>query len=250
MKLMGILNVTPDSFFDGGAYITLNQAIERGLLLEKEGAVLIDVGGASSHPRSPATSEEIELHRVLPVIEALSSTLSIPISIDTFHPRIAKEALKKGATWINDITGFENPQMRQLAVDEGPTICVMHRQDHTFYPEEIVTHLLRFFEKQCGMLEGEGVCRSQIVIDPGISFGKTAAQNLAICGGIGRLKELGFPVLIGASRKGFLRKLQSDPDGDLLLATLALHAFCSKMGADLLRVHDVKKHQEINLLFC
>lgn len=249
---MGILNVTPDSFFDKGAHFAFEKAIERAKQIVQEGADILDIGGASSNPRSVPTPEAVERERVMPVIEALASQLSIPLSIDTDKPRIAREAVEKGARILNDIYGFQKPEMVEVAASCKADLCVMHMQGTPqtmqiapFYPEGVIPHILHFFEKQIETLVKAGVKSERIILDPGIGFGKTVEQNLEILQNLAVFKKFGLRILIGASRKSFLSKILGKSSIDLLPATLAIHTISLMRGADILRVHDVKEHRDI-----
>ena len=249
--LMGILNSTPDSFFDKGAYFSLDKGIKRGLQLIEDGADILDIGGASSRPGAPIVEVEEEIRRVIPFIEALAPTTSIPISIDTGRFEVAKLAIEKGAKFINDITGFKDPKMRELAAQCDADLCVMHAQGppqtmqiNPSYPDGVVETILRFFETQIELLTQAGVKESRIILDPGIGFGKTLDHNLAIFKAIDQFKRFGLRVLIGASRKGFMTKILGKPAAELLAPTLAVHAFSFLKGADIIRVHDVREHRD------
>ena len=251
-SIMGILNVTPDSFFDKGAYFSIEKAIERAKEMVQEGADILDVGGAPSGPKSIPTPEEVERERVIPVIEALASKLSITLSIDTEKPRIAKEAVDKGATLINDISGFQKPEMVEVAAQCNADLCLMHMQGTPqtmqiapSYPEGVIPHILQFFEKQIETLIQAGVKPGRIILDPGIGFGKTVEQNLEILQNLAAFKKFGLRILIGASRKSFLSKILGKNSIDLLPATLAIHTISIIRGADIIRVHDVKEHRDV-----
>lgn len=249
---MGILNVTPDSFFDKGAHFSFEKAIERAKVMVQEGADIIDIGGASSSPRSLPTPEEVERERVIPLIEVLASQLSTPLSIDTDKPRIAKEAVEKGARLINDIYGFQKPEMVEVAASCQTDLCLMHMQGTPqtmqvapSYPEGVISHILQFFEKQVETLIQAGVNPARIILDPGIGFGKTVEHNLEILQNLAAFKKFGLRILIGASRKSFLTKILGKSPIDLLPATLTIHTIALIHGADILRVHDVKEHRDI-----
>jgi dihydropteroate synthase len=210
---MGILNVTPDSFFDKGAYFSLDLAIQQGLRLFQDGADILDVGGESTRPGAPIVSEEEELRRVIPVISALKPIVPIPISIDTVKPAVALAAVGAGATLINDVSGFRNPAMREIAATTGVDVCVMHMQGtpetmqrNPHYESGVVSHILQWFEQQIEMLIEAGVKEKNIILDPGIGFGKTVAHNLDIIQNLSRFKEMGFPLLLGVSRKSLVAK--------------------------------------------
>lgn len=255
-RLMGILNVTPDSVFDKGQWKELDKAIERGIEMYRQGADIIDIGGESTRPNATPVSEEDELVRVIPVILALKREVPIPLSIDTMKPKVAEAAILAGATFINDVSGFRDPAMRRLAVESQLPICVMHMQgtpqimqNNPIYPEGVVKSVLSWLKQQIDLLLNEGVDSNQIIIDPGIGFGKTVADNREIIQNLNQFKALGFPVLIGASRKSFLGKLLNKPTSELLVATLAVHAVAIRANVDIIRAHDVAEHRDlINIL--
>lgn len=250
MRLMGIINSTPDSFYEGGRDSSVDSAIRHALQMVDEGADLIDIGGESARPGSLPISESEELERVLPVIAALQ--VQIPISIDTTKPAVARQALAAGATLINDINGFRNPEMVEVAAESGAELCLMHMlgtpktmQLTPHYPEGLIPTLLHFFEIQVEKLVKQGVHPKQIILDPGIGFGKTVDHCVEIILNIPILKSLGFPVLIGLSRKSFISKIVGKPASELLSATIALNTIALRAGADLIRVHDVREHREL-----
>jgi len=251
-QLMGILNVTSDSFYDGECFLAKEQAIARGLALVAEGADIIDVGGESTRPGAVPVSLAEELSRVIPVIKGLSTQTSTTLSIDTMKPEVAAAALEAGATLINDVSGFRHPQMRELAAQTKVDICVMHMQgeprtmqDQPFYEEGIIPHLLNWFENRIQELRRSGVQDSQIILDPGIGFGKTVADNLKIIDNLTLLKSMGFRILLGASRKSFLSKIVNKPSANVLFETIAVNVLGVQQGVDIIRVHDVKEHRGV-----
>lgn len=251
-QLMGILNVTPDSFYDRGRWFDPAIAIKRGIQIFQEGADILDIGGESTRPGAVAVSEEEEIRRVIPVIEALKKEVQIPISIDTMKPKVAEAALLAGASFINDISGFSHPQMRQLAAATSVPICVMHMHEtpatmqiNPFYPEGVVNYLLNWFRQRIDILLEAGIHENQIILDPGIGFGKTGADNVEILHNIHKIKTLGFPVLIGLSRKSFLGKIINKTYQELLPVTLAANTIAIRAQADIIRVHDITEHRDI-----
>lgn len=249
-KLMGILNVTPDSIF--ARTLTTEQAVARAIQLEKEGADIIDIGGESTRPGSTAISEAEELNRVIPVIKELSRTLSIPLSIDTMKPRVAKAAVEAGVSLINDVTGFSDPEMVALAKETNLDICVMHMlgnprtmQDNPKYEDGIVSFLFQWFKEKTSHLISQGIKPERIILDPGIGFGKTVADNLKIIHNLPLFKELGFRILFGASRKWFLSQILNKPREELLAGTLAVSTLAVANHVDFIRVHDVKEHRDV-----
>jgi dihydropteroate synthase len=255
-RLMGILNTTPDSFFDGGSYLKLEDGIRRGIQAWREGADILDIGGESTRPGAASVDEAEEIRRTLPLVRALKKELPIPISIDTMKPAVAEAALDAGADFINDVTGFAHPEMRKLAAQSQAEICVMHMQGtpktmqaDPSYPEGIIAHLKLFFQKQISLLLEAGVKKEKIIIDPGIGFGKSVANNIEIIHNVPVIRSWGYPVLLGISRKSFMSKILNKPAADLLAATLAMATTAILSKTDILRVHDVAAHRDvINLI--
>ncbi|MBA2728532.1 MAG: dihydropteroate synthase [Parachlamydiaceae bacterium] len=255
-KIMGILNATPDSFFADSRPDELDKAIAYGIELWKQGADIIDIGGESTRPNAPPVSEEEEIRRVIPLIQELSKRQPLPISIDTMKPSVAEKALAAGASIINDVSGFRDPAMRELAASSQMQICVMHMlgnpktmQDSPFYNNGIIAALLHWFETTIEDLTRAGVKKEQIILDPGIGFGKTVAHNLEIIHNLRKLKAIGFPLLLGVSRKTFIRKILGLSSEEVLPATLAMSTIAITAGVDYIRVHDVKEHRQvINIL--
>jgi dihydropteroate synthase len=251
-KLMGILNITPDSFYEKSrAYNTLS-AIKKGFLLAAEGADILDIGGFSSRPGSLPVDEDEEIKRVLPVIIGLRQEIRIPLSIDTVNPKVAFQAMKAGCQYLNDISGFSNPEMRKVAKDFSCPIIVMHMQGTPFnmqnnpsYPEGIISHLKNWFEDRVELLLKEGISKNRIILDPGIGFGKSVEHNIQILKSISQIKSLGFPLLIGLSRKSFMSKILGKTTDELLYATLAVDAFVVLSKTEIIRVHDVKEHRDL-----
>jgi dihydropteroate synthase len=251
MRLMGVLNATPDSFYEKGAYFSFEKAFEHGIKLWKDGADYLDIGGASSRPFAPFVDEEEELRRVIPLIEVLSKEISIPISIDTDKPKVAHKAVEKGARLINSIEGFTHPEMVEVAASCTADLCVMHMQGtpqtmqlNPSYPEGVISHLLAFFEKQIERLNKAGIHSNRIILDPGIGFGKTVEQNLTIIKELQQFKKFGLRILLGASRKSFMGKLLGKSTTELLPATLTIHTIVLLNGIDIVRVHDVREHRD------
>lgn len=243
-RIMGVVNVTPDSFSDGGLYFSEERAVERALQMEREGADIIDIGGESTRPGSQRVSEEEEMRRVLPVIRRLRSMTSLPISVDTMKERVAEEAVSAGASMINDVKGFSRSGMREIASKYGCGAVIMHMkgmpenmQNNPSYSDVVfeVAHFIHSRLKECA---DAGMHPESTVLDPGIGFGKTVEHNLLLLKYLGALRSLGRPVLIGASRKGFIGKLTEDA-GRRLEGSIAAAVSSYLLGADMLRVHDV-----------
>jgi dihydropteroate synthase len=253
---MGVLNVTPDSFYDAGAYATPDKAIAHGLRLASEGADILDIGGESTRPFATPVSEAVESERVIPVVAALATQIAIPISVETYKASVARAALAAGARWINDVYGFQDPQMKELLADSGAVGVVMHMQGtpqtmqkNPVYSEGVVPMVYAWFQKRLEELLTFGVRANRLVIDPGIGFGKTLEQNLELLRALPRLKQLGFPLLVGASRKSFLQKILKKEAKALLSASVAIHTMALAAHADVIRVHDVADHRDAVDLF-
>ncbi len=252
---MGILNITPDSFSDGGRF-TSGEAVARQVeQMLADGVDIIDVGGESTRPFAEPVSESEELARVLPVIEHIRKISKVPVSIDTTKAEVALQALAAGATMVNDISALRHdPEMVKVVRGyEGPVI-IMHMQgspgDMQVNPRygDVVEEICAFFVERTRWMEEQGIKRARIVIDPGIGFGKTLEHNLAILRNVATFKKLGFPVLIGHSRKSFLEKLLGLPMEERDCPTAVISAICTRQGADILRVHDVGLSSQAVLL--
>lgn len=226
-KIVAIVNCTPDSFFDGGA----GDPVERAKKMIEAGADILDIGGESTRPGHQPVSAEEELQRVLPVIEKLKG---YTLSIDTRKPEVAEKALEAGVSILNDVSSFEDPKMRALA--HGKNVILMHSRKE----EQLISGMLKFFEKRARELDA-----NQIIIDPGIGFGKTIEQNYEILKNLKAIVGLGFPVLLGLSRKSFMQKVLQRTAAEVLPTTLALNTLALIEGVDYIRVHDVREHREI-----
>ncbi len=244
---MGILNVTPDSFSDGGQCVGGQAVIEQAKKMLAYGVDIIDIGGESTRPFAEPVAEQEELTRVLPAIEAIRGLSSdIPISIDTTKAGVAAAALEQGATIINDISALrQDPEMIQVASSCEVPIIIMHMQgtpeNMQVAPEyaDVVTEICVFFQERTSWLESQGIAPERIILDPGIGFGKTLEHNVEILRNVATFKQLGFPVLIGHSRKSFMEKLLGTPVEKRDCPTAVVSALCAQQGADILRVHDV-----------
>ena len=246
VRVMGVLNVTPDSFSDGGRYLATADAVARGLALAAAGADLIDVGGESTRPGSDPVPAAVQIARVRPVIERLAAAASTPVSIDTTSARVAEAALDAGASLVNDISAFRfDPDMLPLLAERGTAAVAMHTlaspramQEAPRY-DDVVEDVRRHLEGRLEACRMAGVAIEQILVDPGIGFGKTVAHNLQLLGGLPRLASLGRPLVVGTSRKSFLGVLTGRPVEARLMATAASSAAAVVLGAHVLRVHDV-----------
>ena len=264
--LMGILNVTPDSFSDGGRYLDPDAAVEQGLRLAADGADLIDVGGESTRPGAAPVDADEELRRVLPVIRALCRRTTIPLSIDTSKAVVAREALAAGAQVLNDVTGLTgDAEMVGVAVESGAGVCAMHMQgtprtmqDHPAYGD-VVREVSAFLRARRDALTAARVSQDRIALDPGIGFGKTLDHNLALLRNAGQLHELGCTVLVGPSRKRFIAQLLAGPDRpgsvapqnpvDPTAGTIGVAIALARQGVQVLRVHDVAQVRQALVLY-
>lgn len=245
---MGILNLTPDSFSDGGSYIDIEAAIERAKKMVEEGADIIDVGAESTRPGATSVSEELELKRILPVVKRLVTEIDLPISIDTYKSSVAEECIKAGAHIINDIKGLKgDSNMAKVIAKYGVYVIIMHikgepetMQKNPKY-DNIIKDIKESLEESVDIAIKEGVSPEKIILDPGIGFGKTFENNLEIIKKLCELKKLEYPILIGASRKGFIGDILNTPPLDRLEGNLAVAAISSYNGASIIRVHEVRE---------
>ncbi len=250
---MGILNVTPDSFSDGGRFFEPEQAVERALQMIDEGADMIDVGGESTRPKSTAYDEgaepvspETEMSRVVPVISRLAKQTSIPISIDTMKAEVARVSLDAGATIVNDISGFRfDGMMARIIAQADASVILMHMkgtpktmQINPVY-DDLLGEIMADLHEGIKKAEDEGI--RQIIVDPGIGFGKTKEHNLQLLKGLYQFKSLGYPILVGASRKAFIGNILNVPVGDRIEGSIATAVVAASNGAHIVRVHDVKE---------
>lgn len=254
--VMGIVNVTPDSFSDGGKFLDPQVAIEHALQLVADGADILDIGGESTRPYAEPVKVDDELRRVMPVIEALTRTVSVPISIDTSKAEVAQAALEAGAEIINDVTGLSSdPAMIPLARASGAGVCAMHMQgtpqtmqDNPTY-ENVVTDIQGYLVSRLQYLIRDGVGPEQICLDPGIGFGKTHQHNLTLMANCWQFHALGRPLLVGHSRKGFLAKVLGDAEVDRTAATIGSAISLAVQGVQIVRVHDVRPVKDALLAF-
>jgi len=246
-KIMGIVNVTPDSFSDGGQHLDPGVAADHAFELIARGADIIDVGGESTRPGSTTVSIEEELRRVLPVIERIAKQTSVPVSVDTRKAEVARQALGAGAVIVNDVSGLTfDPFMPSVCAQAQAGVVCMHMQGTPATMQQnpnygdVVAEISAYLAERLDQLEAAGIPRERIVIDPGIGFGKTAEHNLTLLRNVDQLRSLGRPVLIGHSRKRFLGKLLGRPMDELLAGTIGVSIALALTGADILRVHDVQ----------
>ncbi|TKJ39847.1 dihydropteroate synthase [candidate division LCP-89 bacterium B3_LCP] len=249
--VMGILNVTPDSFSDGGKYFSVDEALEQAHFMVDEGADFIDVGGESSRPGAEPVSLAEEMHRVIPVIEKLSGSISVPISVDTTKAEVAREALSTGATIVNDVSAMrEDPKMPSVVASSGATVILMHMlgtprsmQDNPYY-DDLISEVHSFLSDRLSVALDAGIAADRILIDPGIGFGKRLQDNFEILGRLGEFSDLA-PVLIGPSRKSFIGNTLNLPVEERQYGTAAAVSVVTLNGADVIRVHDVKEMVQV-----
>ena len=242
--VMGILNVTPDSFSDGGLHNESTRALAHGLQMAAEGADMLDIGGESTRPGYMPVTAEDEIARVEPVIRALAAHLSVPLSIDTMKAKVAARALSAGASIVNDVWGFQrDPDMARVVADHGAAAVLMHNRETEDASLDIVEEVRSFLLRSMDLAQAARISLDRLILDPGIGFGKTPDQNMRLVREIGVFAALGCPVLLGASRKRIIGAVtgRTDPR-DRLAGTLALHTLGALQGARILRAHDVAPH--------
>lgn len=252
--IMGIVNCTPDSFSDGGRLSSWPKAVSYALDLITQGADILDIGGESTRPGAEPVPVEEELRRVIPVIRALAGEVDLPLSVDTYKPEVAEEALAAGATIVNDVTGFTDSRMIELALDHDAVCCVMHmrgtprtmQKDPQY--DDVRAEVRSFLNQRTQTLELKGVRADHIWVDPGIGFGKTTDHNLDLIAGLDSLASLGYPVLVGASRKGFIGNISGDPVHERLAGSLAVVHEAMRLPRRIVRVHDVAQTRQYILV--
>jgi dihydropteroate synthase len=239
--VMGVLNVTPDSFSDGGLFAEHARAVEHGQAMALEGADIVDVGGESTRPGSSPVDAEEEARRVVPVVRALASGLGVPVSIDTYKASTARLAMAAGAAIVNDVWGLQrDPAMADAVAETGAGLVVMHNRASADASVDILDEVVSFLQRSLELAQAAGVPAHRIAVDPGIGFGKTLEQNVLLVARLGDIaRRLGRPVLLGCSRKSMIDKIVPTPQGRRLPGTLALHTAGILAGAAIIRVHDV-----------
>jgi len=245
--LMGILNITPDSFSDGGKYLTLNEALKRAHEMIEEGVDIIDIGGESTRPGSEPVSLDEELKRIIPIIEALKKDSDIAISVDTYKPQVMKEAIDRDVAMINDVYALRQPGAIDVIKHSKVGICLMHMQGtpqtmqiNPHYTN-VVSEVKSFLEARANDLVIEGIKKSRMILDPGFGFGKTFEHNIELLQHLESFNSLKLPVLVGLSRKSFIRKILNGEHDDHLSGSIAAAIFSVIKGAKILRVHDIKE---------
>lgn len=250
--IMGILNVAPDSFSDGGVYLNIKNALDHAKRMAAEGVDIIDVGGESSRPGAEPVSLKEELKRVIPVIKSISKETDVPISIDTYKAEVAREAIEAGASIINDISGLRfDPKMAGVAAKADVPVVIMHMkgtprnmQKRPVY-KDVVKEILAFFRERISFAINNGIRKSNIIVDPGIGFGKTVRHNLELINRLSEFRAIGAPILLGPSRKSFIGKILNATVDKRLEGTAAAVAIGIANGANILRVHDVKAMADV-----
>ncbi|HHJ17277.1 MAG TPA: dihydropteroate synthase [Gammaproteobacteria bacterium] len=244
-QVMGVLNVTPDSFSDGGDFFMPEKAVQRALQMEADGAALIDIGGESTRPGAEPVAEQEEIARVVPVIEALQSRLRVPISIDTQKPAVMRAAVRAGAGLINDVNALRMPGALQAAAECGVPVCLMHMQGDPRTMQaapqygDVVDEVKAFLQQRIEACVQGGIARERLLLDPGFGFGKTVEQNLQLLARLDEFSHFGLPVVVGLSRKSMIGKLLGLDIGERLPASIALAMLAVERGACLVRSHDV-----------
>ncbi len=246
--VMGVLNVTPDSFSDGGKYFSHEDAVRRAFNIQAEGADIIDIGGESTRPGALRVSAKEEIDRVIPVLKKFIKKAKVPVSVDTTKPEVAEEALRAGASIINDVTGLlQDERMAGVISSYKAAVVIMHikgtpqTMQRAPHYKNLLSDIREYLKKGIRAAQKAGINNDSIIIDPGIGFGKTVEHNLTIINSIGGFKEMGFAVMIGLSRKSFMGKVLGLSVEDRLTPTIACNTLAIKNGADIIRVHDVKE---------
>ena len=249
-RIMGVLNITPDSFSDGGVFLSAGNAVVHARRMAEAGADIIDVGGESTRPGAAPVPLEEELQRVIPVIEALRAGMGIPVSIDTQKPAVMREAVAAGACMINDVNALQADGAIETAAELRVPVCLMHMQgvpetmqDKPDY-QDVVTEVVAFLGARAAACEAAGISPGQIVLDPGFGFGKTVEHNLLLLRRLDRLVALGYPVLVGLSRKSLIGKVMGLPVDKRLYPSIALAVLAVWQGASIVRCHDVRQTRE------
>jgi dihydropteroate synthase len=250
--IMGVLNVTPDSFSDGGLYLELGAAVDRAQQMVDEGADLIDIGGESSRPGAEPVDDATELRRVLPVVEAICKHISVPVSVDTTKASVARQALDVGASMINDISALRfDPRMAPVVAESGAAVVLMHMQGTPKtmqlapHYDDVVGEVSSFLRERVRVARAAGISDDRIVIDPGFGFGKRLEHNLTLLARLDALTDVGVPILVGVSRKGFIGHILDRPMDQRLMGTAAACAAAIWQGARMIRVHDVGAMREL-----
>ncbi|GAA0609216.1 dihydropteroate synthase [Virgibacillus siamensis] len=243
--IMGILNVTPDSFSDGGNYSSLEQAVNHAIAMERAGADIIDIGGESTRPNHEPVPQEEEIARIVPVIRKVKENVRIPISVDTYKAETARQAVMAGAAIINDVWGAKRePEIAKVAAEHNVPIILMHNRTNKDY-KSIIDDMKQDLQESIAIARGAGVHDKNIILDPGVGFAKTAEDNLVVMNNLEKFADLGFPVLLGTSRKGFIGKILDVPPAERDNGTGATTCLGIAKGAQIIRVHNVELNVEL-----
>jgi dihydropteroate synthase len=243
--IMGILNVTPDSFSDGGEFTSIDKALNHAKKMVEDGANIIDIGGESTRPGSQPVSVAEELNRVLPIVERLLRETNVPLSIDTMKHEVAEACLKRGVHILNDVSGLRNPEMIKVAAKYDVPVIIMHMLGNPKTMQEtprytdVVSEIKTYLRAQATQAKAAGI--SQIIVDPGLGFGKTLTNNLNIIKNLHEFSDLGYPILVGPSRKSFIGQVLNQPIANRLSGSIAATIISAMNGANIIRVHDVKE---------
>ena len=241
--IMGILNITPDSFSDGGKFFTLDAAMQQAKKLSSDGADIIDVGAESTRPGHTPVAAEEELARLEPILGRLVGSIDIPFSIDTSKAKVARRATELGASVVNDVWGLQrDPAMADTVAETGAAVVLMHNRDSVDHGLDIVADMRRFFDRSLRLAGDAGIPRARLILDPGIGFGKSRGQNFTALANLAALKDYGLPILVGVSRKSLLAEHAATPAETSLGRTLAANLAAAANGASIFRVHDVAEH--------
>ena len=247
--IMGILNITPDSFSDGGSFVTIEDALAQVSKMIGDGADIIDVGGESTRPGYTVISDDEEINRVVPIIKAIKEYFDIPVSLDTYKSSVAKAGLEAGADIINDIWGFlKDDKLSKVVAKHNVPVVLMHNQNGTEYSSNIINDIRKSFRKSIKIALEAGVKKEHIILDPGIGFGKTQEQNREVLARLNELNSIGYPILLGTSRKSIVGSILNLPPKDRVEGTLATSTMGIISGADVLRVHDVLENKRVALV--
>ena len=254
MEVMGILNVTPDSFSDGGQYMEMEKIIAHAKRMVAEGATIIDIGGESTRPGAQLISEEEEIQRVIPIIKRLVKEISVPLSIDTYKAEVARQAVLAGVTYINDVGGAKfDPQMPKVMAKSGAKVILMHNRsvqtvntgELTHY-KNVIEDIKRELQESIDLVKAAGVSDANIIVDPGVGFAKDFETNIEVIKQVGKFSDLGYPVLLGVSRKGAIGKMVGDLDvNNRVEGTLAVTCLAATKGVSIVRVHDVLENARV-----
>jgi dihydropteroate synthase len=242
-RIMGILNITPDSFSDGGKFFSFDAAMRQAQKLADDGAAIIDVGAESTRPGHTPVEPEEELARLEPILGELTSAIDIPFSIDTSKAKVARRAVELGASVINDVWGLQrDPGMADAVAETGAAAVIMHNHEGADPDRDIIADMRRFFDKSLRLAGDAGIPSARLILDPGIGFGKSRVQNFTVLANLAALKDYGLPILIGVSRKSLLAEKGTQPVDTSVVRTLAANLAAAANGASIFRVHDVAEH--------